>query len=279
MLQAKSKAIHQRLISLAPAQNSKPKKIAYLHIGKCAGTTLYEYFKNNKDTDITYLHMKRIEISEAEDYEFIFFIRHPISRFVSAFNHSKRIVEFDMSKLNINHLNHDNSYAPKRIKRKMLHGGVAFSKKYDQLTRHFKSANDLAESLYCEDIQQRSKAQKLMSLPKEHLFKGIGWYLHNGELIKRFAQNIKFVGCVETIGKDLQTACTLFKLDANPEQLTRKRTGLGSDQRQLSSAAIENLRHWYRDTDYQAIQLLHEHGLIQKEIRDYYQSSPYHGDQ
>ena len=24
---------------------NKPQKIAYLHIGKCAGTTLYDYFK------------------------------------------------------------------------------------------------------------------------------------------------------------------------------------------------------------------------------------------
>ena len=277
-LQAKSKSIYEKLISLLPSQGNKPQKIAYLHIGKCAGTTLYDYFKDKNDSDITYLHMKRVELNEAADYEFVFFIRHPISRFVSAFNHTKRIVEFDTSKLDINQLNHENSYAPKRIKRKMMHGGIAFSKKYDQLTRHFKSANELAESLYCDDSQQRRKAQKLMSLPNEHLFKGIGWYLHNGELIKRFSRNIKFVGCVETIDQDLQTACTLFKLNGNPGQLAKKRAGLSNEQNQLSSTAIQNLRRWYRDSDYKAIQLLHEHGLIQRDIRDYYQSSPYHAN-
>jgi len=277
-LQAKSKSIYEKLISLLPSQGNKPQKIAYLHIGKCAGTTLYDYFKDKNDSDISYLHMKRVELNEAADYEFVFFIRHPISRFVSAFNHTKRIVEFDTSKLDINQLNHDNSYAPKRIKRKMMRGGIAFSKKYDQLTRHFKSANELAESLYCDDSQQRRKAQKLMSLPNEHLFKGIGWYLHNGELIKRFSRNIKFVGCVETIDQDLQTACTLFKLNGNPGQLAKKRAGLSNEQNQLSSTAIQNLQRWYRDTDYQAIQLLHEHGLIQREIRDYYQSSPYNAN-
>ena len=274
-LQAKGQAIHRKLLSLDPAHNSKSKKIAYLHIGKCAGTTLYDYFKNKNDSDITYLHMKRVELNEAADYEFVFFIRHPISRFVSAFNHTKRIVEFDTSKLDINQLNHDNSYAPKRIKRKMLRGGIAFSKKYDQLTRHFKNANELAESLFCDNSQQRRKAQKLMSLPNEHLFKSIGWYLHNGELIKRFSHNIKFVGCVETIDQDLEAACSLFKLNGNPEQISRKRAGLGNQQSQLSSTAIQNLRRWYRDTDYKAIQLLHEHGLIQRNIRDYYQASPY----
>ena len=274
-LQAKSKAVYEKLISLVPSQGNKPKKIAYLHIGKCAGTTLYDYFKNKNDSDITYLHMKRVELNEAADYEFVFFIRHPISRFVSAFNHTKRIVEFDTSKLDINQLNHDNSYAPKRIKRKMMHGGIAFSKKYDQLTRQFQNANELAESLYCDNSQQRRKAQKLMSLPNEHLFKSIGWYLHNGELIKRFSHNIKFVGCVETIDQDLEAACSLFKLNGNPEQLSRKRAGLGNQQSQLSSSAVQNLRRWYRDTDYKAIQLLHEHGLIQRNIRDYYQASPY----
>ena len=273
-LQARSKAIHQKLLSLTPPPQSKPQKIAYLHIGKCAGTTLYQYFKDKTEIDITYLHMKRIELSESQNYEFIFFIRHPISRFVSAFNHTKRIVELDTSNLDINHLNHENSYSPKRIKRKMMKGGIAFSKKYDQLVRHFQSAEELAKSLFCDDAKQRRKAQKLMSLPNEHLFKSIGWYLHNGELVNKFPQNIKFIGCVETISKDLQTASSLFNLNVNPDQIIKKRAGLGGERIQLSKTAIQNLQHWYRDTDYRAINLLYKHGLIEQKIHDYYQSDP-----
>ena len=273
-LQARSKAIHQKLLSLTPARQNKPQKIAYLHIGKCAGTTLYQYFKNKAEIDITYLHMKRIELSESQDYEFIFFIRHPISRFVSAFNHTKRIVELDTSSLDINHLNHDNSYSPKRIQKKMMRGGIAFSKKYDQLVRHFQSAEELAKSLFCEDAKQRRKAQKLMSLPNEHLFKSIGWYLHNGELVNKFSQNIKFVGCVETISKDLQTASSLFNLNVNPDQIIKKRAGLSGERIQLSKTAIQNLQQWYRDTDYRAIHMLHKRGLIERDIYDYYQTAP-----
>ena len=273
-LQARSKAIHQKLLSLTPPTESKPRKIAYLHIGKCAGTTLYQYFKDKPEIDIEYLHMKRIELSESKDYEFIFFIRHPISRFVSAFNHTKRIVELDTSNLDINHLNHENSYSPKRIQRKMMRGGIAFSKKYDQLVKHFQSAEELATSLFCDDAKQRRKAQKLMGLPNEHLFKSIGWYLHNGELVNQFCENIKFVGCVETISKDLQAASSLFDLNVNPDQIIKKRTGLDGDRIQLSKTAIQNLQLWYRDTDYRAIHMLYKHGLIKQNINDYYQSAP-----
>ena len=273
-LRAQSKAIHQKLLSLTPPRESKPQKIAYLHIGKCAGTTLYQYFKDKTEIDITYLHMRRIELSESKNYEFVFFIRHPISRFVSAFNHTKRIVELDTSQLDVNHLNHENSYSPKRIKRKMMQGGIAFSRKYDQLVRHFQSADELAESLFCDDIKQRRKAQKLMNLPNEHLFKGIGWYLHNGELVKRFSQNIKFIGCVETISEDLQTASSLFNLNVNPDQIVKKRAGLDGKRSQLSKTAIQNLQLWYRDTDYRAIHLLYKHGLIEQQTYDYYQSAP-----
>ena len=271
-LREKTRALHQKLLSIDSSKNVTVEKIAYLHIGKCAGTTLYDYFKSNPEIDITYLHMKRIELTDCLNYKFAFFIRHPISRFVSAFNHTKRIVELDTSGLDINQLNHSNSYSPKRIKRKMIHGGIAFSKQYDQLVRHFNSANELAESLYSEDIKQCKKARKLMSLPNEHLFKSIGWYLHNGELIEKFSQNIKFVGCVETIEQDIQIAKTLFGLKTTSD--SRKRAGLGNSKKTLTARAIRNLQMWYQKTDYQTIQSLYNHNLITKDIYNYYQLPP-----
>jgi len=276
-IKTKLNTLRQKLHALAQNESQKPKKIAYLHIGKCAGTTLYQYFKNKSKAEIDYLHMKRVALEDAEHYDFIFFIRHPISRFESAFNHTKRIVEFDTSALDINRLNHANSYSPKRIRRKMMRGGVAFSKQYDQLVRHFRSAEDLAQSLYCDDLQQRRKAQKLMRLPNEHLFKSIGWYLHNGDLVKHFSQNIKFIGCVETIDADLQIAKSQFNLNVDTETVMRKRSGLAGDHQPLSTTAIQNLQRWYRNSDYRALDLLHDHGLIKKNIYDYYQKAPSSG--
>jgi hypothetical protein len=153
-----------------------------------------------------------------------------------------------------------------------MHGGIAFSKQYDQLVRHFNSANELAESLYSENIKQCKKARKLMSLPNEHLFKSIGWYLHNGELIEKFSRNIKFVGCVETIEKDIQIAKTLFGLKTASD--SRKRAGLGNSEKTLTARAIRNLQMWYEKTDYQTIKSLYNHNLITKDIYNYYQLSP-----
>jgi len=274
-LQAKSKAIHQKLLSLSSPITEKPHPIIYLHIGKCAGTTLHEYLRSKDERNIRHLHLKRIELADAANYDFFFFIRHPISRFVSAFNHSKRIVDFDTSNLDINNLTHENSYAPKRIRLKMMRKkGVAFTKEYDRLINHFSNAEDLAESLFCKNRQQRHKAQKLMSLPNEHLFKGIGWYLHNGDLIQKFSQNIKFVGCVETLNEDLQTASSLFQLNVKSDQIIRKRSGLKSGSNPLSDLAIRNLQRWYRDTDFRAIDALYQHQLIKKDIYEYYQLAP-----
>ena len=106
------------------------------------------------------------------------------------------------------------------------------------------------------------------------LFKGIGWYLHNGELIKKFSENIKFVGCVETLNKDLETASNLFNLNVNSDQIARKRSGLKGGRNQLSETAVQNLQRWYHDTDFRAIQILHEHGFIKQDIYSYYQLAP-----
>lgn len=273
-LLSKSKSLHKKLISIYKPSLTPPNKIAYLHIGKCAGTTLHQYFKSNPKLEIETLHMNRIDLLQCTHYQFAFFIRHPASRFISAFNHTKRIVEFDTSHLDINNLNHKNCYAPKRIKRKMMHGGIAFSKEYDQLVRQFPSATALAEALYCKDKGLQKKAQRLMSLPNEHLFKGIGWYLHNGELVDKVPNNISFVGCVESIEEDLKRAKTIYSLKIESPSIQNKRARLSGSDTTLSTRGFENIRRWYSNTDYQAIETLFRHQLISKRVYESYQNIP-----
>ena len=273
-LQGKIEILHKKLLSIYKPKLQSASKLAYLHIGKCAGTTLHQYLKTNPKLEIETYHMKRVELTECSHYQFAFFIRHPASRFISAFNHTKRIVDFDTSHLDINKLTHSNCYAPNRIKRKMMHHGIAFSKEYDQLVRQFSTATALAEAIYCKDKDLQRKAQRLMSLPNEHLFKGIGWYLHNGELVEQVPNNISFVGCIESIQEDLLRAKTIFSLKIDLESIQNKRTRPSDSDTSLSASGFENIHRWYKNTDYQAIETLFKHQLISEERYQNYQNMP-----
>lgn len=43
-----------------------------------------------------------------------------------------------------------------------------------------------------------------MNSQTEHIFKGIGWYMYNGDFIEKNAKNIIFVGSVENMNNDLK---------------------------------------------------------------------------
>ena len=149
--------------------------LKFIHIGKCCGTTIV------KQTNLLQYHIKR-NYKNNENY--IIWIRNPIERFVSAFNMSYSIINSDTSNLNINNLTLDNCLAPARFWYKMTHDHT-FTKRYDYLVNYFKTANELAEAITSENIEKKQFALELMNSDIEHIFKGIGWYLYNGDFIEK----------------------------------------------------------------------------------------------
>lgn len=233
-------------------------KIKFIHIGKCGGTTI------SKESNLSQYHLNR-NYKNNENY--IIWIRNPIERFVSAFNMSYNIINTDTSNLNINNLTLANCLAPGRFRYKMTHDHT-FTKRYDFLVNYFKTANELAESLTSENVEKKQLALELMNSNCEHIFKGIGWYLYNGDFIEQNHNKIIFVGTCENMTDDITTLNNLLNIKINNKKHLRKNTN--NNDNFLSSKAIKNILNFYKDTDYKALQKLVEYNFISKDLLEKY---------
>lgn len=225
--------------------------VEFIHIGKCGGTTIKELF------NLPQYHLKKP--IHKNNVKYVVWIRNPLHRFVSAFNMSNYLINLDTSKLNINQLTLDNCLEPGWVRHKMTHNHT-FSPEYDELIKFFKTPNNLAESMTHSNPMIRIKAMKLMTHETEHIFKGIGWYLDNGDFIEKYHTDILMCGKIETMDQDLQKLSKLLGKDiSNMNQHFRKNE---KQNKYLSELAIRNLLFFYKDTDYKALKSLNKYGLI-----------------
>jgi hypothetical protein len=108
---------------LRKINNLQKNEVAFLHIGKCAGTQIINICKkiNNKKLNVRKLeHSKTLKHIKKNKY--FFSIRSPITRYISGFYNRK------------------NKNNPGKIIKWSEHEKMAF--------KEFKNANDLAESLF-----------------------------------------------------------------------------------------------------------------------------------
>ena len=247
---------------------SQHENYIYIHIGKCGGSSIKRFFQKSFSSKLNFYHLSRPKLKEQnKSNRFLFVIRNPIERYVSAFNHSKNLIDFDISLIkNPDQLNLDNCLAPFHIKNKIKKKGIVFSKEYDSLISFFKDANTLAEGLSSNNSDIKSKAISLMKNDFEHLNKGIGWYLHNGDFIKKYHSQIIFVGRLEFLEDDINyfSKNNNYKIDLNLANLKKVRVNSKSYSQYLSEKAIKNIISWYYETDFKAIKYLYKFNLIPK---------------
>ena len=186
-----------------------------------------------------------------------------MKRFVSAFWYVHNIINTDTSKLDINNLSLDNCLAPPRIRYKMTHKFV-YSKEYDYLINYFKNPNELAECLTSSNCEKK-KAIMLMNHPEEHIYKGIGWYLHNGDFIKNNSNSILFVGTTENMENDIIKLSNILKEDYSITN-NKIRKNKNNNDKYLSKLAIQNLLDFYKNTDYKALKTLLDYNFISEEL-------------
>ena len=97
------------------------------------------------------------------------------------------------------------------------------------------------------------------------MYKGIGWYLNNGEFVSQFHQRILKVIRLEYFDEDFQDLLnkkpTLQSLNNKLEKI-RKNTSEYS--KKLSKKGIESIINWYSATDYKALKELSNKNLIKK---------------
>ena len=229
--------------------------IKLIHIGKCGGTNIINNF------NLKQIHMQIPKDDNANKY--IIWIRNPLNRFVSAFNYSKDIV---------NHV--FDGIIPKSRQNIILKNTYSISEEYDDLINKFETANDLAEAINSENDTLRESATKLMNHTQEHIYKGIGFYLQNGDFIKNNFNKILFVGSVENMEDDILKLSKLINKNNNLNNFNRK--NVNKHSKFLSKRAINNLLEFYKDTDYKALHTLHEYGFIDKHLlNSYYEYNEY----
>lgn len=236
--------------------------IKLIHIGKCGGTTVKELFQLQE------YHCQKPAFNPNEYY--IIWLRNPIHRFVSAYNMSHHLINLDISKFNINNITLDNCIAPARVRNKIINKNkITFDKEYDDLINFFGTPNNLAESITSNNNHTREKALKLMNYESEHINKGIGWYLNNGEFIEKHHKNIIFVGKIETMENDLNALSKLLKTDiANKNHHIRENKNKNT---YLSDLAIKNIKEYYKDTDYRTLRILQKYSFIdEKTLQEYH---------
>ena len=205
----------------------------------------------------------------------ISFVRHPVDRFVSAFEMAKNVHSFKLNGISVDELNLSNCPAPKRLMRKFRKSlPYTFSPLYDSLLEYFSDANHLAESLYSKDMHARCSARVFMNLPQEHLFKGIGWYFYNGAMIESRSEELFFVGRLEHLNHDFNVLTSRLGIEASQSEETSKTTHLrkadSTKKCVLTSEGRANIIKWYEPSDYSALIALESRSYISRDDLNFY---------
>ncbi len=209
-------------------KNFKP-ELHFLHIGKTGGTIVkntlkpYTYLRNY----YLLIHSHDVRVSDIpEGCKFMFFLRDPLSRFISGFNFRLRkgqpLVYHEWS-------NEERS---------------AFSK--------FKTPNDLALALTDQNEEIKQHAINAME-SIEHVSNHYDYWFHSIEYMKQRERDIFFIGFQESLESDFKLLTNLLNLDAKVELLRDPVLSLkapSNQQKELDKVARENVKNWYYD-DYQ----------------------------
>jgi hypothetical protein len=173
----------------------------------------------------------------------IFFIRDPVSRFVSAFNSRLRKGRFG-----------ERDWTPAEE--------AAFA--------YFRTPNELGEGLGSLNPIRRYKAWRAVK-SIGHLKKSLNDYLGPIDLLKREQRRIFYIGCQETLSSDFEHLKILLKMDPSlslPSDEQGAHKAPDTMKRHLSETAAANIRRYYaRDLpiyhwclEYRE-ELMHRHGL------------------
>ena len=254
--------------------------LRFVHIGKCGGTTIDHWLRSVKDKFIgtatsgyESYHMNQLymESPYAGHSNFVVWVRDPIDRFQSAYDWQLSVINAPIPdplpegwscKLG------PGCPAPEHSRYKAETGHAypyGEGPAYEEMMLHFDSANHLAESIYASD-DDGNIARRLMRASKEHLAKGIGWYLENGAFVRQHHRRM-FVGSVENMDADRRRLSQLLGdgiLERNGDLHIRT----SHHDAKISAKGARNLRQWYNNTDYAALRELVRLGLLDPNLYD-----------
>jgi hypothetical protein len=208
-------------------------RVHFLHIGKTGGTAVRHALREHPSTRrfIILLHPHEVKLQDIPIGDgVIFFVRDPITRFVSAFYSRQRQGQ----------------------PRYLSPWSPAEKDAFD----YFKTPNQLAVALSSADAAERARAEKAMrdiSVVKDSYWT---WFESEQYFASR-AADIFFVGFQERLNEDFEAVKSQLglpadmKLPADDVQAHRNPVHL---DRKLDDRAVSNLNEWYKD-DFRFIRL------------------------
>jgi hypothetical protein len=205
----------------------------FLHIGKTGGTAVLTALLGVDDRRYRFYyrgHHGTLADVQAGDSCF-FFVRDPVTRFVSAFHSRQRE-------------GRPRYYYPWNAEER-----TAFER--------FKTPNELAVALSSDDADTRAAAERAMRGIK-HIKTPLAWWSGTEEYLRQRRSAVLFVGAQEQLTEDFARLKALLGIEATlaQDEVTSHRNP-GHLDRTLDPSAIENLRTWYA-ADYTRLTTLRE---------------------
>lgn len=189
------------------------KKLNYIHIGKCGGATVWRAIKESEKVNQIYENVYRTHVRKPiydSNTHYIFVLRNPIDRALSAFNWRYKILISDNKQ-------------------------VGKFKGEKEVVEKYGSLENLAIQLYDEGRLNHGVLEEYKTI--HHLKEDINFYLEGCFGAIKPSQ-IYALLCQETLDEDMQKF-----LEFNPgRRVNENKMAFRSDMKTLSSQAKNNLR-------------------------------------
>ena len=203
-----------------------------LHLSKTGGTAVKDAIGDclcGSGASIS-VHNHRTKLADIPPWDDVFFfLRDPISRYVSGFN--------------------------SRLREGRPRYRVPWTPAERRAFERFRTPDELATALSSDDIKLRKQARQAM-----RSIGNVGWHyanwLRSPSFVQKRRRQILFVGRQETLTQDFERLKMKLGLPAHctlPADETAAHRAPGGQPTQLSETARANLRDWYR-VDYELLE-------------------------
>ena len=211
--------------------------VHFLHIGKTGGSAIkyaIEPYLATSSPYIIYLHPHRVRLRDVPKGEsIVFFLRDPISRFVSGFYSRQRQGQ----------PRYFNPWSPDEK--------IAFE--------HFSTPNHLAIALSSSDEEDKEKAQMAMR-SIGHIKTSYWDWFESEKYFKSRLADIFFIGFQEQLAEDFEILKLKLSLPDSvklPNDNIKSHKNPAKIDRLLEDKATINLKNWYKD-EFKFINLCNE---------------------